>query len=52
MKLLLANLHLKFTVIGISETWLQNDARDVDMIGYEFSIHKNRADRSVEVVGL
>ena len=52
LKLLLANLHLKFAVVGISEFCLQNDARDVDMIGYEFSIHKNRPDRSGEVVGL
>ena len=31
LKLLLANLNLKFTVIGISETSLQNDSHDVDM---------------------
>ena len=50
LKLLLANLHLKFTVIGISETcWLQKDSHDVDMIGYEF-IHKNRPDRAGRVV--
>ena len=49
LKLLLANLNLKFTVIGISETWLQKDSHDVDMIGYEF-IHKNRPDRAGRVV--
>ena len=52
LKLLVVNLHLKFTVIGISETWFQNDAHDVEMIGYEFNIHKNRPDRSGGVVGL
>ena len=31
LKLLLANLHLKFTVIGISESCSQNDSHDVDM---------------------
>ena len=31
LKLLLANLHLKFTIIGISEACLQNDSHDVDM---------------------
>ena len=31
LKPLLASLNLKFTVIGISETWLQNDSHDVDM---------------------
>ena len=38
LKLLLANLNLKFTVIGISETWLQKVAHDVDMIGYEINL--------------
>ena len=51
LTLLLANLKINFTVIGISETWLQNDSHDVDMIGYEF-IHKNRPDRSGGGVGL
>ena len=51
LTLLLANLNVKFTVIGISETWLQNDSHDVDMIGYKF-IHKNRPDRSGGGVGL
>ena len=51
LTLLLANLKINFTIIGISETWLQNDSHDVDMIGYEF-IHKNRPDRSGGGVGL
>ena len=34
LKLLLANLNLKFTVIGISETSLQNDSHDVDMLDW------------------
>ena len=47
LKLLLANLNLKFTVIGISETSLQNDSHDVDMqIGSEF-IRKNRPERAM-----
>ena len=51
LALLLANLNIKFTVIGISETWLQNEQHDVDIIGYEF-IRKNRPDRSSGGVGL
>ena len=52
LKLFLANLHLKFTVIGIPNP----ACRMIPMmlicgIGYEF-IHKNRPDRSGGVVGL
>ena len=48
---MLANLNIKFSVIAISEIWLQNDSHDVNMIAYEF-IHKNRPDRSGGGVGL
>lgn len=39
--LLLANVHLQFSCIGISETWLQNSLHNCDIPGYNF-VHSPR----------
>ena len=38
---LLSNLNSEFSVIGITETWLQNTAHLVDIENYSF-VHKHR----------
>ena len=43
---LLANLDVKFSIVGITETWLQNSAYNADINGYDFVFkiaHSNRA---------
>ena len=47
----LANLDIKFSVIGISETWLSDSDHSVDIDGYNF-IHKNRLNRPGGGIGL
>ena len=46
---LLNNLNIKFSVIGISETWLKNCTHSVDIEGYNF-FHKHREDKMVRVL--
>ena len=48
---LLSNVNLKFSLIGISETWLNNSSSSVDIDGYSF-VHKSRENRSGGGVGL
>lgn len=48
---LLANLDLKFSIVGITETWQQNWAHNVDINGYDF-VFKNRSFKSGGGVGL
>ena len=48
---LLANLDVKFSIVGITETWLQNSAHNVDINGYDF-VFKNRSSKSGGGVGL
>ena len=48
---LLANLDVKFSIVGITETWLQNSAHNVDINGYYF-VFKNRSFKSGRGVGL
>lgn len=47
----LSNLDIKFSIIGITETWLQDAVHSVDIDGYNF-IHKHRSNRSGGGVGL
>ena len=42
---LLSNVSLKFSLIGISETWLNDSSSSVDIDGYSF-VHKSRENRS------
>ena len=44
-------LKLKFSLIGISETWLNDSSSSVDIDGYSF-VHKSRENRSGGGVGL
>ena len=48
---LLVNVKHNFSVIGISETWLQNSSHSVDIDGYTF-VHKHRPDKVGGGVGL
>ena len=48
---LLANLNLRFSFIGIPETWLQYSSHNSNFPGYRF-IHKHSTDTSGGVVGL
>ena len=48
---LLSNVNLKFSLIGISETWLNDSLLSVDIDGYRF-VHKSRENRSSGRVGL
>ena len=42
---LLSNVNLKFSLIGISETWLNDSSPSVDIDGYS-CVHKSRENRS------
>jgi gamma-glutamylcysteine synthetase len=42
---LLVSINHKFSVIGISETWLEDSLHNVDIVGYNF-VHDYRSDRS------
>ena len=48
---LLSSINNKFSIIGISETWLQDSSHTVDIEGYNF-VHNYRPDRSGGGVGL
>ena len=48
---LLDSLNQKFSIIGISETWLNNLEHNVDIDGYNF-VHNYRSDRPGGGVGL
>ena len=48
---LLSNVNLKFSLIGISETWLNDSSSSVDIDGYSF-VHKSRENRFGGGVGL
>ena len=48
---LLVSINHKFSVIGISETWLQDSLHNVDIVGYNF-VHDYRSDRSGGGIGL
>ena len=47
----LSCLNIKFSVIGISETWLNDSAHSVDINGFKF-LHKYRQNRTGGGVGL
>ena len=47
----MAEINAKFSVIGISETWLQDISHTVDIDGYNF-VHNHRPDRTGGGVGL
>ena len=48
---MMAEINAKFSVIGISETWLQDVSHTVDIDGYNF-VHNHRSDRTGGGVGL
>ena len=48
---LLVNLNLRFSFIGITETWLQDSSHNSNISGYRF-IHKHRINTSGAGVGL
>ena len=48
---MMAEINAKFSVIGISETWLQDISHTVDKDGYNF-VHNHRFDRTGGGVGL
>lgn len=48
---LLSTIELDFTVIGISETWLQNNKDPIPIQGYDF-VHKCRSDKPGGGVGM
>ena len=48
---LLATVNLRFSVIGITETWLQDSSHNSNIPCYRF-IHKNRTNTSGGGVGL
>ena len=48
---MMAEINAKFSVIGISETWLQDISHTVDIDGYNF-VHNHRSDRTGGGVGL
>ena len=47
----LSCLNIKFSVIGISETWLNDSSHSVDISGFKF-LHKYRQNRTGVGVGL
>ena len=47
----LSCLNIKFSVIGISETWLNDSSHSVDISGFKF-LHKYRQNRTGGGVGL
>ena len=47
----LGSLSVKFSVIGITETWLNDSSHTSDISGYNF-IHRHRVDRSGGGVGI
>ena len=51
MSNLLSCLDIKFSIIGISETWLSDSSYSTDIEGYKF-IHKHRQNRTEGGVGL
>ena len=48
---LLANVHLKFSCIGVSETWRQNSFHNCDIPGYNF-VHSPRSNKVGGGVGI
>ena len=48
---LLKNLELRFSFIGITETWLRDSSHHTDISGYNF-VHNPRKDRTGGGVGL
>ena len=46
----LSCLNIKFSVIGISETWLNDSSHSVDISGFKF-LHKYRQNRTGGGVG-
>ena len=48
---LLANLDIRFSIVGITQTWLQESTHNVDIDGYDF-VYKNRSFKSGRCVGL
>lgn len=48
---LLSNVNLKFSLIGISETWLNDSSPSVDIDGHTF-VHKSKESRSGDGVSL
>ena len=48
---LLVSINHKFSIIGISETWLQDSLHNVDIVGYNF-VHDYHSDRSGGGIGL
>ena len=48
---MMAEIKAKFSVIGISEMWLQDISHTVDINGYNF-VHNHRSDRTGGGVGL
>ena len=51
LDLFLSNITKKFTVIGISETWLQTSDHNCDIMGYNF-VHSHRKNKTGGGVGL
>ena len=49
--ILFSNINFKFSLIGISETWLNDSSPSVDIDGYSF-VHKGKENRSGGGVGL
>ena len=51
LEIFLSNITNKFTVVGISETWLQTLEHNCDIKGYNF-VHNYRKDKTSGGVGL
>ena len=51
LSILLTCLNIKFSLIGVSETWLNDYSHSVDIDGFNF-IHKHRPNRTGGGVGL
>ena len=51
LEIFLSNIPNKFTVVGISETWLQTFEHNCDIKGYNF-VHNYRKDKTGGGVGL
>ena len=51
LELFFSNITKKFTVIGISETWLQTSDHNCDIMGYNF-VHSHRKNKTGGEVGL
>ena len=47
---LLSNLNIKFSFIGISETWLSDSSNSTDIEGYKF-LHKHKQNKAGGGVG-